>query len=74
MERNGVGVNKIIENANSIGLELTQFTHPNIQLVEGIIQKAAIDAGIKKDIKKILKQQTLMPLQSLTMHMKITQI
>ena len=73
LERNGVGVNKIIENANSIGLELTQFTHPNIQLVEGIIQKAAIDAGIKKDIKKNIKTANLIQ-QSLTIPMKTTQI
>ncbi len=55
LQRNGVGVNKIVETANSIGLELTQFTHPNVQIVEEIIAKASQDAGIKKDIKKNLK-------------------
>ena len=55
LERNGIGVNKIIENSNSIGLELTQFTHSNLQLVEGIIFQASKDAGIKKDVKKNIK-------------------
>lgn len=55
LEKNGVGVNKVIETASSIGLELTQFTHPNLQVVEEIIYKSSRDAGIKKDIKKNLK-------------------
>ena len=44
-----------MKQANSIGLELTQFIHPDLQLVEEIIQQATKDAGINKDIKKILK-------------------
>lgn len=59
LQRNGVGVNKIIESANSIGLELTQFTHPNLQLVEEIIQQASRDAGINKDVRKNLKTVNL---------------
>jgi len=59
LEKNGLGVNKVIEKANSIGLELTQFTHPNLQLVEEIIMQASKDAGIKKDIKKNLKTVNL---------------
>ena len=59
LEKNGVGVNKIIEKANSIGLELTQFTHPNFQVVEEIIQQASKDAGINKEIKKNLKTVNL---------------
>ena len=55
LERNGIGVNKVIETANSIGLELTQFTHSNLQVVEEIIKQAGKDSGIKKDIKKNLK-------------------
>ena len=55
LENNGIGVNKIVETANSIGLELTQFTHPSLQLVEEIIYKSSRDAGINKDIKKNLK-------------------
>ena len=55
LERNGIGVNKVIETANSIGLELTQFTHSNLQVVEEIIKQAGKDSGIEKDIKKNLK-------------------
>ena len=36
-------------------MELTQFKHSNLQLVEDIIYKASKDAGINKDIKKNLK-------------------
>jgi len=55
LEENGIGVNKISETTSSIGVELTQFVHPSIGLIEEIISSAAIDAGIKKNIKKDLK-------------------
>ena len=55
LEKNGIGVNKIIEKSNSIGIELTQFTHPNLQIIEEIITSASINAGINKDIKKNIK-------------------
>ena len=55
LEQNGIGVNKVLETTNTIGLELTQFTHPNLQLIEEIIFQASKDAGIKKDIKKNIK-------------------
>ena len=55
LEKNGIGVNKISEGSKSIGLELTQFIHPDIKLVEEIIFKASKDAGINKEIKKDIK-------------------
>lgn len=55
LNENNIGVNKIIESSSSIGLELTQFVHPNIGLIEEIISSAAADAGINKNIKKDLK-------------------
>ena len=55
LQENGIGVNKISETSSSIGVELTQFVHPNIGLIEEIISSAAMDAGIKKNIKKDLK-------------------
>lgn len=55
LEKNGIGVNKISETSRSIGLELTQFIHPNFNKVESIIKQASVDAGIKKDIKKDIK-------------------
>lgn len=55
LEKNGIGVNKISETSRSIGLELTQFIHPDFNKVESIIKQASTDAGIKKDIKKDIK-------------------
>ena len=55
LEKNGIGVNKILEKSNSIGIELTQFTHPNLQIIEEIITSASTNAGINKDIKKNIK-------------------
>ena len=52
IENNGIGVNKIIETEDSIGIELTQFIHPNLDIVEEIIKSASADAGIKKELKK----------------------
>jgi hypothetical protein len=52
LEENGIGVNKISETTKSIGLELTQFIHPNLRIVEEIIAQASKDAGINKSIKK----------------------
>ena len=55
LQENGIGVNKISETTSSIGVELTQFVHPNLGLVEEIVSSAAMDAGINKNIKKDLK-------------------
>ena len=55
VRNNGISVNKIIENDNAVGIELTQFMHSNLDIVEDIIKKASIDAGIKKEIKKDLR-------------------
>ena len=52
LSQNGVGVNKIYETASSLGLEITQFRHPNLDLLEEIVYIAGQDSGIKKDIKK----------------------
>ena len=55
LEENGIGVNKISESASSIGLELTQFIHPDIDLIEEIISNSVRDAGINKKVKKDIK-------------------
>ena len=55
LENNGIGVNKIIETSNAIGIELTQFAHPNLNVIEEIISNAKLESGIKKDIKKDLR-------------------
>mgnify|MGYP001254289035 CR=1 FL=1 len=51
LENNGIGVNKISETSRNIGLELTQFIHPNLNLVEQIISEASQKSGINKPIK-----------------------
>ena len=55
LRKNGIGVNKVIETENSVGLELTQFRHSSLQLVEEIIYRSSKEAGIKKEIKKNIK-------------------
>ena len=55
IENNGIGVKKIIESPNSIGLELTQYQHTNLEIIEEIITSASIDSGIKKDVKTDLR-------------------
>jgi len=55
LEENGIGVNKISETTRSLGLELTQFIHPDLDIVEEIISQASRDAGIKKNIKKDIR-------------------
>ncbi len=55
LRENNIGVNKITETSKSLGLELTQFFHSDIQLIEQIIKQASVDAGIQKEIKKDIK-------------------
>ena len=55
LEKNGIGVNKIVETSDAIGVELTQFSHPNLNVIEEIISIAKLESGIKKDIKKDLR-------------------
>jgi hypothetical protein len=59
IEANGIGVNKIIETPKAIGLELTQFTHPNLDIVEEIIRSASYEAGVGKSVKKNLRVANL---------------
>ena len=55
LEKNGIGVNKIIETSESLGLELTQSIHPNLDVIEEIIFAASSDSDINKEIKTDLK-------------------
>jgi len=50
LNRNGIGVNKIFENNDVLGLELTQFRHPSLDIVEEILQTASKDSDINKDV------------------------
>ena len=51
LESNGIGVNKITETAKSIGIELTQFSHPNLDVLEEILYTAKMRSGIDKGIE-----------------------
>ena len=62
LENNGIGVNKIVESSDAIGIELTQFVHPNLNIIEEIISTAKLESGIKKDIKKDLRIANLQAL------------
>ena len=62
LENNGIGVNKIIETSDTIGLELTQFNNPNLNVIEEIIFMAKKDSGITKDVKKDLRIANLQAL------------
>jgi hypothetical protein len=55
LEENGIGVNKISETSRSLGLELTQFIHPDFNLLKEIITQSTKDAGINKNIKTDIK-------------------
>ena len=59
LRNNGIGVNKIIESPDAIGIEMTQFTHPNLNIIDEIIRKASRDAGLKKPVKKDLRVANL---------------
>lgn len=51
IQKNNIGVNKIIENNDFIGIEVTQFTHPNLNLIEEILMSSKKENNIKKDLK-----------------------
>ena len=51
LESNGIGVNKIVENSKNIGIEITQFIHPNLDIIEEILKTASKDSGLDKEVK-----------------------
>lgn len=55
LNNNGIGVNKILEGADQIGLQLSQFTHPNLNVIDEIIRRASYNAGIDKPVKKDIR-------------------
>lgn len=50
IEKNGIGVNKIIKNGNQIGLEITQFSYSNLNSINEIIQSAAEVSNLQEEI------------------------
>ena len=48
-------MNKILEGADQIGIEMSQFVHPNLDIIDEIIRKASFNAGLKKPVKTDLR-------------------
>jgi hypothetical protein len=55
LNTNGIGVDKILENDNSLAIELTQFQHPSLEILNSIVASAAADSKIKKTVLKTYK-------------------
>ena len=55
LNENGIVVNKIFEDSNQIGIQMSQFMHPNLDIIDEIIRRASADAGIVKPVKKDLR-------------------
>ena len=55
LNENGIGVNKIIEGADQIGIEMSQFVHPNLDVIDEIIRRASYSAGLQKPVKTELR-------------------
>ena len=55
LNKNGIGVNKILEDSEQIGVEMSQFTHPNIAIIDEIIKRASNDSGLTKPVKTDLR-------------------
>ena len=51
LNENGIGVNKIIEGTDQIGIEMSQFAHPNLNVIDEIIRRASFNAGLEKPVK-----------------------
>ena len=55
LENNDIGVNKIVKLKDSIGVELTQYAHPSLEIIKDVIFQSASDAGIDDELKTNLK-------------------
>ena len=55
LNENGISVNKIFEGSEEIGVQISQFTHPNLDIVDEIIEKASYNAGLIKPVKKDIR-------------------
>jgi hypothetical protein len=47
---NGIGVNKIIKNGKVLGVDITQFTHKNIDVINEIIDQAKTDSDVTEEV------------------------
>ena len=51
LSENGIGVNKILEGSDQVGVQISQFRHPNLDIIDEIIKRASYDAGLDKPVK-----------------------
>ena len=51
LSENGIAVNKILEGADLVGVQVSQFRHPNLDVIDEIIKKASNNAGLSKPVK-----------------------
>ena len=51
LQANGLGINEIFEDSDTVGVEVMQFSHPSLDIIEEIIMTAKGESGINKDIK-----------------------
>ena len=50
LQNNGVGVNKIYRTDDLVGLEVTQFAHPNLDTIEQIIYQAKESSDLDEEV------------------------
>ena len=63
LSENGIAVNKILEGSDQLGIQISQFRHPNLDVIDEIINRAAYNAGLNKPVKANL---TIADLQAKT--------
>ena len=51
LSENGIAVNKILEGSDQLGIQISQFRHPNLDIIDEIINRAAYNAGLNKTVK-----------------------
>ena len=68
LEDNGIGVNKLFEKNDLIGIEVTQFTHPSLDIIEEIILTAKKDSGIEEEVITNYKIADLTAIQKKIFH------
>ena len=50
LNNNGIGVNKIIKKGKIIGVDITQFIHPNVNVINEIIDSAKSDSSLTEEV------------------------
>ena len=50
INNNGIGVNKILKKCNALGVDVTQFNHGNINVINEIISKAKTESDLEEEV------------------------